>query len=215
LVLQLGRYKFSFKAQDSINFRKIFTISGGILGIASVILFFVAPPIAPVVGIVAGLASFAKNFFKSKEQKRREAVQKISEKLYTELNQEKRKCLKQADDDFIQSSQSIITEIEVYFNDLIKGLDDIAKHLDKANNELKDNSKWLNRGYAKRIIDWLNDRDEELNDQNINNSIKKVERNFGQKIFIQTKVKISINKSSEELKMVLQEDLIINEPKIS
>ncbi len=156
-----------------------------------------------------------KNFFKSKEQKRREAVQKISEKLYTELNQEKRKCLKQADDDFIQSSQSIITEIEVYFNDLIKGLDDIAKHLDKANNELKDNSKWLNRGYAKRIIDWLNDRDEELNDQNINNSIKKVERNFGQKIFIQTKVKISINKSSEELKMVLQEDLIINEPKIS
>jgi hypothetical protein len=103
----------------------------------------------------------------------------------------------------------IYSWLKVYFNDLIEGLDDIAKQLNKANNELKDSSKWLNRGYAKRIIDWLNDRDEELNDQNINNSIEKVERNFGQKIFIQTKVKISVNKSSEELKMVLQEDLII------
>ena len=192
-----------------MNFRDIFRISGSILAVASAILLFVAPPIALVVGIVAGLVGFAKGFFKSKEQKRREAVQKISEGLYTQLNQEKRKSLKEANDGFIQSSQSIITAIEVYFNDLIEGLDDIAKQLNKANNELKDSSKWLNRGYAKRIIDWLNDRDEELNDQNINNSIEKVERNFGQKIFIQTKVKISVNKSSEELKMVLQEDLII------
>ncbi len=68
---------------------------------------------------------------------------------------------------------------------------------------------YLNCGYAKRIIDWSLEEYEPLSVENTKKVIAKVDRKFGQSITIQTKTEIETKKSLEEMKQVLQEDIVI------
>ncbi|MEM9923143.1 MAG: hypothetical protein AAF915_05220 [Cyanobacteria bacterium P01_D01_bin.50] len=93
---------------------------------------------------------------------------------------------------------------------MITGLEGIRKELNTAKTKLDNNMNYLNRAYAKRIIDWCIGKYEALNDSSIIKTIAKVKRDFGKTMNIQTKSEIKINKSQEEINLVLQEDISIN-----
>ncbi|MEG4065832.1 50S ribosome-binding GTPase [Microcoleus sp. Pol11C2] len=207
LMSQIGSNDFSFTEQDSNNFRDLVRIGAGILGIAGTIIAFFAPPVAIAIGILTAVVSGLSGMLKSKNEKRREAVLNISTSLETQLNTQRQKTLQQAKGDFGKYSDSVTTNINIYFEELIAGLEAIATELEKAKINLSHNAKYLNRAYAKRIIDWSIEQYEPLTVQGINKTIAKVKRDFGRSMKIVTQSKVQRLKSLEDIKHILQEDI--------
>jgi hypothetical protein len=211
LIAQLNNVSsFNLKQQDSSAWlQKGLKIAGiGLLGIAGVVALipggFVATPFLLAAGIVTGIAQF----FKSKEKKRSEAVEKIRSSLTDQLNQHQSKTIDDLKNNFNKYCDSINNNITEYFDELINGLQLIANNLKTASNQLDNNIKYLNRSYAKRILDWCLDQYEPLEDGKICNTIAKVERDFGKTMKIEPRQTVIIKKTPEEIKEVLQEDVV-------
>jgi ribosome biogenesis GTPase A/uncharacterized tellurite resistance protein B-like protein len=206
LVAQLTGNNFSFVEQDSSMFVQNLLKIG--VQILSLVGFFI-PHIRFLSMIASGVFSVFPGLFKPKDEKRREAVQNISTSLETQLNTQKQKTLQQAKGEFDNNCNSISTNINTYFEELIAGLEASATQLETAKTKLSGTANYLNRAYAKRVIDWCNEQYETLTDEAINRTIAKVERDFGRSMSIQTKPDLQLRKSQDELKRVLQEDISI------
>lgn len=204
LIAKLRFCDFSFTEQDSINFRNIFRNGGIILGAATIF--------APPVGIAAAAVGIISGLFKSKDEQRREAVQNISISLYVQLNNHRETTLQQAKDNFGKSYDSVIMNINTYFEELIAGIEAVAAQLEAAKKKLDGTANYLNRAYAKRIIDWCTEQHEPLTDENINRTVAKVKRDFGRSMNIQTKSNLKLQKSQEDINRILQEDVSIQLP---
>ncbi|MEG4008603.1 50S ribosome-binding GTPase [Microcoleus sp. Pol11C1] len=214
LISQLGSNDFSFTEQDSTNIRDFVRISGSLLGVAgTIIALFVAPPVAIFIGIGTGVFSMSTEMFKSKDEKRREAVINISTSLETQLNTQRDNTLQQAQGYFGKYADSVTTNINIYFEELIAGLEAIATHLEEAKKKLSDSENYLNRAYAKRILDWCAGKHETLTDECIKQTIATVERDFGRNMKIVTKSQVQQLKSLEEIKHILQEDISFSDLK--
>ena len=207
LISELGSSDFNFTEQDSNNFRDFVRIGGGILGIAGIIAFFVALPFAPAIGILTAVFSGIAGMFKSRDEKRREAVQNISTSLKTQLKTQKQNTLQHTQREFGKYSDFVTKNINIYFEELIAGLDGLATHLEEAKKKLSDSENYLNRAYAKRILDWCAGKHETLTDECINQTIATVERDFGRNMKIFTKSQVQRLKSLEDIKHILQEDI--------
>jgi GTP-binding protein EngB required for normal cell division len=209
LISELGSSDFNFPEQDSNNFRDFVRIGGGILGIAgTIIALFAAAPVGIFIGIGTTVVSMMTGLFKSKDEKRREAVINISTSLKSQLNTQRQKTLQQAHREFGKYSDSVTTNINIYFEELIAGLEAIATQLEEAKKKLSGTANYLNRAYAKRIIDWSTEQQETLTDKCINQTIARVERDFGRSMKIVTKSKVQrLKKSLEDIKHILQEDI--------
>ncbi len=211
LIAQLESKNFSFPEQDSNVFARNFArIGGSILVMAGPILALfssIAPPVGIVLGILGTLFSSMTNIFKSKDQKRREAVAKISTSLTEQLSKHKQATLRDAESNFSKFCDSVAVNIDAYFAELIQGLETIATQLEEAKKKLSGTENYLNRAYAKRIIDWCVEENETLTDKRINETIHKVERDFGRNMKIVTKSKVQRLKSLEDIKHILQEDI--------
>jgi hypothetical protein len=79
--------------------------------------------------------------------------------------------------------------------------------LKEAKKKLSGTENYLNRAYAKRIIDWCTEENETLTDERINETIAKVQRDFGRNMNIVTKSQVQPRKSLEDIKHILQEDI--------
>jgi hypothetical protein len=209
LVAKMGSGNFSFTQQDSSNFRDLVRIGGSVLLIAGTMIGFFVPPVGIAMGIAAAIVGGIVNLFKSKEQKRREAVHNISSSLTVQLSNHQQTTLQQAQGDFSKYCNSVALNINTYFDELIAGLEAIATQLESAKTKLSGTANYLNRAYAKRIIDWCTEQHEPLTDEGINRSIAKVQRDFGCNMSIQTKSEFQLRKSQDDIKQVLQEDVLI------
>jgi uncharacterized tellurite resistance protein B-like protein/GTP-binding protein EngB required for normal cell division len=209
LIGKLGGGNFSFNEQDSNNFRDLVRIGGSLLLITGTVLTFFAPPLGIAIGIVAGIVSMVTGFFKSKDEKRREAVQNISNSLTYQVSSQKETTLQQAKGMFEDYSNSIEVNINAYFEELTQGLEVIAEQLKTAKRRLSDKANYLNRAYAKRIIDWCTEQYEPLTVESINRTIAKVKRDFGRSMSIYIKSEVKLRKSPENINRILQENVSI------
>ena len=212
LIAKLGGGKFSFAKQDSGTFgRHAMRIGGSILGLVGAFVVL-ANPIGWVF-VIAGTASgLLSGLFKSKDKKRREAAQEITSSLKIQLNEHKQDILQKAKDNFGKSCETVMATIDIYFEELIQGLEAIAIELKTAQGKLEGTANKLNRAYAKRIIDWCSERYEPLTNQNIDDAIAKVSRDFGRSMTIKTKSSLELRKQQDEINRVLQEDVSIQTP---
>ncbi|MBV6622074.1 MAG: 50S ribosome-binding GTPase [Rivularia sp. (in: Bacteria)] len=210
LLVKLTGGDFKFTQQDSISFKNLLRIGGNVLLVAGTVLTFFAPPIGIAIGIVGTAIGFITGLFKSKEEKQREAADKIEDSLSSQLDDYQYKTLQEAEKEFKKYCNNVENSVNDYFEELIAGLEGITTELNTAKTKLDNNINYLNRAYAKRIIDWCLGKYEPLNDSSIIKTIAKVKRDFGKNMNIQTKTEIKINKSQEEINLVLQEDISIN-----
>lgn len=155
--------------------------------------------------VLGGLAGL----FKSKEQRRREAVQSIASSLTVQLCNHQQNILQQARVDFGKYCDSVAANIDTYFEELIPRIEIIASQLEAAKKKLDGTANYLNRAYAKRILDWSLEQHEPLTNETINKAIGKVKRDFGRSMSIQTKSRFQIRKSPDDIKRILQENVSI------
>ncbi|MEH2246813.1 GTPase [Nostoc sp.] len=215
LMARLGGENFNFNKQSSIKFKEMLRIGVTIVGIAtSITMLFAAPPLGIIMAIGTVISAIT-NFFKSQKEKQREAAEKISQSLNNQLEEYQQKTLAKAKEEFSSYCDTIAVNINKYFNELIQGIEKISKELAKAKSQLDSSTNYLNRAYAKRIIDWCVDKYELLTDEDIIKTIGRVERDFGRSITIKTKCELKLRKNQETIKRVLQEDISIIFPEIS
>lgn len=198
---------FNLNSQDSFDHQKLFKIGGGIIAVVGAGLIFVAPPLGIVVSILGTGLNLISNLFTSKEEKRRQAVEKISNSIKEQVEQQKHSVIEKLILDFEQYCRYNSMNIDKYFQELISGLDDISYQLEAGQNSLDATVNYLNCGYGKRIIDWATDQYETLTVANVKKIINKINRNFGQEIIIQSKTEVKLKKSLAEIKLVIQEDI--------
>ena len=210
LISTLNSSNFSLKSQDSFDTKKLLQIGGSVLALVGTALFFT--PLAPIslaVGIIGGVVNFIGYWFKSREQKRREAVEKISSSLEKQMNKEKQSIIQQTESNLRKYCFNVSENINQYFDELIQGLEAISSELEKTQRSLDETVSYLNYGYAKRIVDWSREGYETLTVESAKRIIAKVQRNFGHSIDVTTKTNVEPKKSLEEMKQVLQEDISI------
>jgi len=209
LMARLGGENFNFNKQKNINFRDMVRIGTTLLGIAtSITMLFTAPPLGIVMAI-GTIVSIITGFFKSKKEKQREAAEKISQSLNNQLEEYQQKTLTKAKEEFIKYYDSVAVNINNYFDELIYGIEKISEQLAKTKSQLDSSTNYLNRVYAKRIIDWCLDKYEPLKDEEIIKTISKVQRDFGKSITIQISSDLHFIRNQEIINRVLQEDVSI------
>lgn len=188
-------------------------ITGVISGVAALLIFLPGgiPALAALPFIGTAIASIT-SWFKSEDQKRREAVEKISSSLREELNKNKDKVNSDLKNSFTKYCDSATANITEYFDELIGGLEAINQNLKTANNHINIANNYLNQAYAKRILDWSVDKYEQLTEEGIKNTISQVDRQFGHKLTINTKLELDIRKSQADIQAILQEDIVIKLP---
>ncbi len=209
LVAELGGDNFKFTEQDSWDTRNWVRIGGSILGIAGTVFLLFSSSFAMPVVIVAGVVSIITGLLKSKEEKRRKAVNNISESLREQLNTQKQETLEKAQSEFFKNCGSVSTNIESYFKELALGLESFSLKLEEAQKKFSAQANYLNRAYAKRILDWSQEKYEPLTVEEVRKTVAKVQRDFGREITIITSSELPLKKSMDELKKVLQEDISI------
>jgi len=209
IISQLQGGSFKFSQQDTSFFDKDFVrVTGMIMVAAGAILTFIFPPLG-LLSVAGGLASWIAGQFKSREQKRHEAVENISTTLRLQLEEQQEKVLQQARESFEQYCQSVAATVDNYFEELIQGIGAIASQLSAAQGKLSSAANYLNRAYAKRIIDWVTNQYEPLTDIAIGKKIRKVNRVFGRSLQIHTTTALPLTKSQDEISQILQERVSI------
>nr|WP_293108571.1 hypothetical protein [Okeania sp. SIO2F4] len=132
LIAELGAFDFDFTEQDSSFFDRNFVkIAGSIVLIAGTIFTFFAPGIVAVVaiGVISTVVSMISGLFKSRNQKKSEAVQRISESLSNQIIAQKETTLKKYESEFSKSCQLVSENIDDYFDNLSRELQKISEEL--------------------------------------------------------------------------------------
>lgn len=212
LIAQMEGSKFNFHQQDSdTSQRNNLRLGGALLAAVglSLPLFGVPTAIITAIAIASGVAGWLSQRFKSKEEKRREAVQTISKSLENQLSKQKQNTLQQAESNFCNSCNAVVINIQTYFEELTQCIQTFTTHLETAKKRLDRTANYLNCAYAKRIVDWATEQYEPLNDECINKTIAKIKRDFGRSLMIRTKSGIQLKKTQEDINQILQEDVSI------
>jgi FtsZ-interacting cell division protein YlmF len=147
--------------------------------------------------------------FKTREQKRSEAVRNIRDSLNGQLVEQRQKIVYRALESFDTHARSVSKAIDRHFEELSYGIGAVAERLESTEKELAGAADYLNRAYAKRIVDWATGTREALSDTTIDKVIRRVERNFGDRIVIETTSVLSLTKPIEEICRILQENTLI------
>lgn len=208
LLSQLNIGEFNINAQDTFSWKGLMTFGGGAIFAITAFVPFIFPVVIPFAIPLIGIGlTLISGLFTSKKEKRRKAVENISNDLREQINKQKHSITEAAIRNFEKYCSDVSISINSYFNELTEGLNDISDRLEKAKSSLDATVNYLNSGYAKRIIDWSTEQHEPLTVESIKKVIAKVDRNFGQYMVIITKTAIELKKSLEEIKQVIQEDI--------
>lgn len=209
LISELNSSNFRLNKQDSFNTQALLKIGGSVLGLIGLFIFPPLIPISIVLGLIGIFGDHIGGWFKSREQKQREAVAKISDSLTSQLQEQKQIIIKQTESNFSKYCSDVSKNINQYFDELIQGLKAISSKLEQAERSFDATVNYLNCGYAKRIVDWVTEQNDTLTIESAKRTVAKVQRDFGHRIDIKTKTNVELKKSLEEMKQVLQEDIAI------
>lgn len=212
VMTNLNGHKFKLEQQDSEAFMKdLLKIGGGLLAVIGAGVGLFIPPVGIIVGLTGTAINIFSRWFKSKHEKRREAVQNIRTSLESQLKKQQQDTLKQARNEFDSNCDDIAKKINNYFSILIEELKIISEKLNQSNKDLEKTHEFLNRAYGKRIIDYSSKKYQTLTEANINTTIAKVDRKFGDRIEIKTKQLLDLRVKQSQLEQILQEKISITD----
>lgn len=209
LFSKIGMSDINFSFSDTFNTKRLMGIIGSVIGGAGgivLLLLGVANPVGWVLAVGGLVIGFLSSLFKSKEQKIKEATDKLYYSIKNSIEENEENNIKNILSNFTDSHKNIKKRIEESIDILCNYLENISKDLSHINKELKKELDYLNSIYAYRILNYSNgDNIIEIDKKEINNI--KVNRDYGKSIII--KSKYNINKNLEKkITKIIQEEVI-------
>ena len=162
-----------------IDFKSIVRLTGGALGVAGAIVLFVlgaSNPVGWVITIAGILVGLAASLFSSKDKRRQNAVNKIHQSIRDNILDDLDRQTNSVGKCVAQELNKQINNVDIIYSELINGLTEMKNQSDKMSNEYLSQIEWLNRVYAWRIVQFLNNDNKELNSKLVNDTIKDVDR---------------------------------------
>lgn len=196
----------SFNINSEFSFKNIGAIISSIVGLIG--SFFVSGPLGCILTIGSALGGILSNLFKSKEEKRRESINNFHKQLKIKLEEQREKYYQDINDQICANTESIQNHIYKSLNNLIDGFNKILKESIQIHNKVNIENDKINKMYAWRIIEFLEDNYEDLN---INQDelfirIPKVERNENEIKIYTTQ---SLHQDTKRLKNLIKENVNI------
>ncbi|ACB51274.1 unknown [Crocosphaera subtropica ATCC 51142] len=213
LMSNLNGHKFKFSQQDSNDFwRMALKFGGGLLAVGAGLVALFFPPFAVILGGVAfggGILNALGGFMKSKSEKRKKAVNNISDNLRSQLKEQQEETVEKMCNEFDTNCLKLKQTINTYFKNYFEIFKELYECFILRNKDLFENCDSLNCAYSKRIIDYSRQKYEPLTENNINKIIVKVDRKFGDEIKIQTQHFLNLKVNQSQLEQILQEKISI------
>ena len=207
LFSKIGMSDINFNISDTFNTKRLMGIIGSVIGGAGGIVLFLLGVTNPVGWVLAGVGlvvGFLSNLFKSKEQKIKEATDKLFYSIKNSIEENEEKHIENILSNFTNNHKSIKKRIEKSINVLCDYLENISKDLLDINKELKKELDYLNSIYAYRILNYINgDNIIEIDKKEIHNI--KVKRDYGKSIVIKSKYNINKNLEKKITKIIQEE----------
>ncbi|CED94042.1 GTP-binding protein HSR1-related protein [Romboutsia ilealis] len=195
-----------FNINSEFSFKTIGTIISSIVGLIG--SFFVSGPLGWILTIGSVLGGILSNLFKSKEEKRRESINNFHKQLKSKLEEQREKYYQDINDQICGNTESIQNHIYKSLNNLIDGFNKILKESIQIHNKVNIENDKINKMYAWRIIEFLEDNYEDLNikQDELFIRIPKVERNENEIKIYTTQ---SLHKDTKRLKNLIKENVNI------
>lgn len=209
LFSKIGMADINFNLSDTFNTKRLMGIIGTVIsGAGGIVLLLLGAtnPVGWVLAVGGLVIGFLSSLFKSKEQKIKEATDKLYYSIKNSIEENEESNIKNILSNFTNNHKNIKKRIEKSIDILCNYLENISKDLSHINKELKKELDYLNSIYAYRILNYSNgDNIIEIDKKEINNI--KVNRDYGKSIFI--KSKYNINKNLEKkITKIIQEEVI-------
>lgn len=184
-------------------------LTSAALGLAGAIMLLVVNtnPVGWVLTIVGTVGSVLTSIFTSKEKRRQTAIDKVYKTISEEIKKEIPEQIKNIVDQISKELTDSTDRIDALYKDLISGLEWTKQMAGKMTDEYSDNIEMINKVYAWRIIQFLESGNDQLNYDEINSEIRRVDRTDKNTILIETRSSHRIH--TDELKTVLAEDISI------
>lgn len=205
LFSKIGMSNMNFNISDTFNTKRLMGIISTIIGGVGFIVA-ISNPIGWVLVGIGAVIGFLSSLFKSKEQKIKEATDKLYYSIKNSIEENEEKHIENILSNFTNNHKSIKKRIEKSIDVLCDYLGNISKDLSHINKELKKDLDYLNSIYAYRILNYIKgDNIIEIDKKEIDNI--KVKRDYGKSIMI--KSKYNINKNLEKkITKIIQEEVI-------
>lgn len=214
LFSKIGMADINFNLSDTFNTKRLMGIIGTVIsGAGGIVLLLLGAtnPVGWVLAVGGLVIGFLSSLFKSKEQKIKEATDKLYYSIKNSIEENEESNIKNILSNFTDNHKNIKKRIEKSIDILCNYLENISKDLSHINKELKKELDYLNSIYAYRILNYSNgDNIIEIDKKEINNI--KVNRDYGKSIII--KSKYNINKNLEKkITKIIQEEVIFEKNK--
>ena len=211
IISQLTGLSFSLTGDDSNLYNRDFEgIAATLLKLSQTVVTTFSPPVNKTIMMSAFLINSIISLGKTREDKRRFALQRISKLLVPQIQRNQEMILEKAMVNFGDYYRNAAVSSNNYFEILIQGLEALAPQFVTPKKKLETTAHSLNLSYSKRIVDWCLGKYEPLTELVINKTITKIKRDFGSRIDIETKFEIQSKMSQSEINRILQEELSIH-----
>ena len=139
LFSKIGMSDINFNLSNTFNTKRLMGIIGSVITGVGGILLLASNPVGWVLVGIGVVVSIFTSLFKSKEQKIKEATDKLFYSIKNSIEQSEEKNIKNILSNFTNNHKSIKKRIEKSINVLCDYLENISKDLSDINKELKKN----------------------------------------------------------------------------
>lgn len=199
--------EISMNTSSVFDAKSLVGIASGLVGVAGAIMLAIASsnPVGWVligIGVLGGLIS---GFLKSKQQKIKEAQDKLYSSLKSSFEENKSKTIDSIVKEFEKTAKKTETSIEKMFGIVVTELENLIEKINPLAKKARAEEEKLNKLYAARVLNFAGKKDFiNLSDNNALSRIQ-VEHDFGKELIIKTDLIKQID--TNKITQIIQEDV--------
>lgn len=199
-----------FETKNTFNFKTLSSLFSGAASVAGTIILTISMtnPVGLIITGIGFVGFLVTNKFKSKQKRIEKAKEKLYTSIYESIEENENKLIKNTLDKFKkkhnENKQSISENIDKLSNSVNLTISQIKPLIKR----LENNIQYLNKIYAGRIINYIEDKNETEIDFNKIENIE-VKRDYGKEFHIKTTNNIK-DKDEEKISNILQEKILLS-----
>lgn len=211
LAAEMG--KFDFTTDGTFSLKGVFKFLSLGLGALGAVLAFTGVGLvgALIVGLASALFNWVSGWFKSKEEKRREAAEKIRSSLLESVASMERQYREKTSEHLATVHKTAKQRVDRSLGTLANALQGLDNQVQPVLKGLASSCRALDQAYAYRLLQYAqhgNAVPEALLPQEIARLVQGVERDFGRRLTIKSPIRLS-TKEQARLTEIIGEEITL------